>query len=130
VLEPGNDDAQVSWSRAIGDTPVGIFPGLQLWGLWPHMHERGRDFQLTGNVGGEDRCLGEMTFWDFHWQLAYFYEQGIPVSASDTLSATCHYDTSGDTEPVLPGWGTNNEMCFTGLFFTAPVLSVLQALGG
>ena len=24
---------------------------------------------------------------------------------------TCEYDTSRDTQPVLPGWGTRNEMC-------------------
>jgi len=54
--------------------------------------------------------------WDFNWQLQYFYEQPRTLSGNDTLRVTCTFDTSGETEPVLPGWGTHNEMCLMGLF--------------
>jgi hypothetical protein len=129
TLAPGEENVEVSWSMPIGDTAVGGFEGLELWGVFPHMHELGQDYSLSGTIGGTNSCLADMTFWDFDWQLAYFYEEGIPVTPTDTLSATCHYDTSERMTPVLPGWGTQNEMCFTGLLFTVPVLSLLSALG-
>jgi hypothetical protein len=129
ALPPGEENVEVSWERAVGDLPVGIFPDLELWGIFPHMHELGFDYSLSANVSGADSCLADMTHWNFDWQLNYYYEQGIPLTATDTLSATCHFDTSSRTEPTLPGWGTQNEMCFTGLYFTVPVLSALAVLG-
>jgi hypothetical protein len=33
---------------------------------------------------------------------------------------TCDYDTASAQAPVLPGWGTGNEMCLTTLFLTVP----------
>jgi hypothetical protein len=46
----------------------------------------------------------------------YFYQQPLVVDGADTLHVTCTYDTTDATEPVLPGWGTQNEMCLMGLF--------------
>ena len=45
-------------------------------------------------------------------------EMGEPrvLTASDTLQVTCEFNTMSATEPVTPGWGTNNEMCLMGLF--------------
>jgi hypothetical protein len=51
----------------------------------------------------------------------YFYETPMRVGADDTLHVTCTYDTRGATEPVLPGWGTQNEMCLMGMF-VVPVI--------
>jgi hypothetical protein len=36
---------------------------------------------------------------------------------------TCDYDTRSVKDPVLPGWGTSNEMCLATLYFTAPASS-------
>ena len=70
---------------------------------------------------GESSCEVSVPQWDFHWQGMYFYEQPLVVDAADTLHVTCTYDTTDATEPVLPGWGTQNEMCLMGLF-VVPVL--------
>jgi len=32
---------------------------------------------------------------------------------------TSVYDTSRETEPILPGWGTDNEMCLLGMYVVA-----------
>ena len=36
------------------------------------------------------------------------------------VQVTCEYNTSADTAPVLPGWGTRNEMCLTVLMIALP----------
>jgi hypothetical protein len=58
--------------------------------------------------------------WDFHWQRMYFYAQPLAMSAGSRIEVTCDYDTSAETEPVLPGWGTRNEMCLATMYFTMP----------
>jgi hypothetical protein len=42
------------------------------------------------------------------------------MAGTSLLQATCEYDTSADTAPVLPGWGTRNEMCLTVLMVALP----------
>lgn len=58
---------------------------------------------------------------DRHWERMYFYDEPVRVDASHTLQVKCTYDTRDATEPVSPGWGTQNEMCLMGLF-VVPVL--------
>ena len=41
------------------------------------------------------------------------------LDASDRLRVTCTYDTSDATNPVVPGWGTENEMCLVGMLIAA-----------
>ena len=62
------------------------------------------------------RCAADVQRWDFDWQLYYFYDEPIPLTLDSKLRITCDYDTRGATEPVLPGWGTQNEMCLAGVF--------------
>ena len=64
--------------------------------------------------------MAEVPRWDFAWQLYYFYEEPVPFASGDRLRVTCDYDTRAATEPVLPGWGTYNEMCLLGLFLVPP----------
>jgi hypothetical protein len=33
------------------------------------------------------------------------------LDSESAVRVGCEYDTSADTAPVLPGWGTRNEMC-------------------
>ncbi|MCY1013882.1 hypothetical protein OV079_51830 [Nannocystis pusilla] len=39
-----------------------------------------------------------------------------PLTQDSKLRITCDYDTRGAKDPVLPGWGTSNEMCLAGVF--------------
>lgn len=52
----------------------------------------------------------------FGGQLYYFYAEPLPLTPKSTLRITCDYDTQSAKTPVLPGWGTQNEMCLAGLF--------------
>ena len=42
----------------------------------------------------------------------------LTLEFGDRLEMTCVYDTSGDAQPTIPGWGTQNEMCFMGLYLS------------
>ncbi|MEQ1507261.1 MAG: hypothetical protein ABMB14_33845 [Myxococcota bacterium] len=90
------------------------YDGFDLVGVMPHMHGLGAKEQLRvtragGDAGGE--CLADVQRWDFDWQLQYFYEEPVAIGPDDALEITCTFDSSGRTEPTLPGWGTENEMC-------------------
>lgn len=86
---------------------------FELVGVMPHMHERGRKEWLT--VEGE--CAAEVRRWDFDWQRVYNYATPIPLDETSQVEVTCEWDSSGDTEDVLPGWGTDAEMCLMTMLF-------------
>jgi hypothetical protein len=88
-----------------------------LHGIFPHMHQRGRKLKVELVEGdAAPRCAADVQRWDFDWQLYYFYDEPVPLTLDSKLRITCDYDTRGATEPVLPGWGTHNEMCLAGVF--------------
>lgn len=92
-------------------------PALDLFGVFPHMHQRGvsQHFEVV-HADGSTTCGAEVPRWDFGWQLYYFYAQPIRLESTDTLRVTCTFDTRDAEGPVLPGWGTHNEMCLLGTF--------------
>jgi hypothetical protein len=65
-------------------------------------------------------CASHLEGWDFHWQEFYFYKTPPAITPDGEVQVTCEYDTSADTAPVLPGWGTRNEMCLTVLMVALP----------
>jgi hypothetical protein len=115
-LAPGLESVEYSWELPIAATLLPQTTGYEVHGLFPHMHERGRTMTMQVVDGAGDTCVESVPDWDFHWHRLYFYEQPLVVGPEDTLRVTCTYDTRDATEPVLPGWGTGNEMCLMGLF--------------
>ena len=111
VLEPGIPNARYSWTRP--GAALGIPPDVpaEIVSISPHMHQRGRKFTFELGRDGAFDCQGHVERWNFNWQRAYDYTEPLAVDASSELRVSCEYDTSGDTQPVLPGWGTQNEMC-------------------
>lgn len=117
MLEPGKESVKFAWSVDIGKYYVG--PGqrqVEVYGIFPHMHERGRKWNARLVGDGGEQCIGDVQGWDFDWQLYYFYEQPVVVTADMRLDVTCDFNTVGAEGPVTPGWGTQNEMCLAGLF--------------
>ncbi|HLT40156.1 MAG TPA: hypothetical protein VK034_27935, partial [Enhygromyxa sp.] len=123
ALAPGKEEETFTWSfpaewytEWLGEDQV------ELWGFFPHMHERGikMSVRVLDEQGAEVGCVGEVPRWDFGWQIYYFYEQPIVLEQGQQVEVTCTYDTSADQEPIWPGWGTHNEMCLTGLYLVAP----------
>jgi len=115
AIPPGESDAVVRTELPIEwmlDLPV----TLEILAVLPHMHERGRSMSVSfERTDGTSTCVAEVPRWDFEWQRMYIYEQPIPFTRDDRLITECVYDTSSDTEPIQPGWGTQNEMCLPGL---------------
>lgn len=118
TLEAGQEAVDYTWEFDVDPllADVGI-PGLDLFGVLPHMHGYGRSLRFdVVHDDGTETCGVEVPQWDFDWQLYYFYTSPVRLTAGDSVRVTCTYDTRGATEAVLPGWGTNNEMCLLGMF--------------
>jgi Copper type II ascorbate-dependent monooxygenase, C-terminal domain len=127
LLPAGKSSVKYDWTQTMVDMEVDQIPDLKLAGVMPHMHELGRTFQM--NLGGStDRCGIAIPSWDFHWQRMYFYDEPLSLAATDSLKVTCDFDTSSRSEPVLPGWGTQNEMCAAIVYVTAPLEAFADAL--
>ncbi|HKU37638.1 MAG TPA: hypothetical protein VJR89_05810 [Polyangiales bacterium] len=122
TLPPGMRSTIYEWTRTAKQ--IGLPEGAEalFYGVAPHMHERGRKYRMLINAGGESpECAIDVQRWDFHWQRTYFYETPWLIRDDSTFSVSCDYDTSQDTTPIKPGWGTRNEMCLASLYFTLPI---------
>lgn len=121
TLPAGKASVPYSWEQKLADYGLDQVPNVKLYGVFPHMHERGRRYSMKVSSGGTQECAADVQRWDFHWQHMYFYKKPFDVAADTAVHITCDYDTSADDTPTYPGWGTRNEMCFVALYFTAPL---------
>jgi len=121
TLAAGKPSVKYNWSRKLTEFGLEKLPDLQLNGVMPHMHQLGRKYQLQVSTAKPNTCAADVKNWDFHWQRMYFYEKPPALDATTSFTVTCDYDTSSVSQPVLPGWGTSNEMCLATLYFTAPI---------
>jgi mono/diheme cytochrome c family protein len=119
TLEPNQPSVTYTWERALGDY-FGDLPNVKLYGLMPHMHELGHRYRMTLERGGVSECAMDVKSWDFHWQRMYFYAEPLAIDSRSRIEVTCDFDTSSESAPVLPGWGTRNEMCLATMYFTIP----------
>jgi hypothetical protein len=119
TLPAGQESVPYTWEASLSGLGLGGLNNVQLNGVMPHMHKLGNTYNLTLDDGTTQQCGIQIVDWDIHWQRMYFYEAGIPMSAAQSFAVTCDYDTSNEANPVLPGWGTSNEMCLATLYFTA-----------
>lgn len=87
-----------------------------VWGVWPHMHNLGKQLRVTASRPGRESCLAQVNRYQFHWQRFAFYEQPLHVLAGDTLRITCTYDTTSRDTTTRWGFGTDDEMCI-GFFY-------------
>ena len=99
--------------------PASAVP-YRIWGGYPHMHKLGRTMQVSLWDGGQDRCLAQVSDYNFSWQQFFFYDKPVivPPTAVGSLSITCGYDTRGAMSTVRWGEGTADEMCIAGLYVT------------
>jgi hypothetical protein len=121
AIPPGQESFDFTWERTGKD--YGFEPGLsaEIVGVFPHMHERGKRYTFEfAEDGGQYTCQGRIKRWDFNWQRIYNYVTPLTFGSNSKFRVTCDYDTRGDTDPVLPGWGTRNEMCFVMLMLALP----------
>lgn len=90
---------------------------MEVFGILPHMHGRGSEYQANIiRADGSKECVGKIDSWDPGWQHYYYYKNPIPVYSSDSIEVTCTYDTSNDSNPVLPGLSSDDEMCYISMY--------------
>jgi Cu2+-containing amine oxidase len=82
------------------------------------MHALGRKMAVQIERGDDIECAADVDRYDYNWQRTYFYDGKINVDAGDTMRVQCDFDTRAAEGPVSAGFGTQDEMCLVGLFFT------------
>ena len=116
AIPPGATNAQVvSEMTAMADT--------HLVYLQPHMHLRGKDYEVRLIFpSGESRTVLRAR-WDFNWQLGYDLKEPIPIPKGTRIVGIAHYDNSignkFNPDPTkLVIWGQQNwdemQNCFMG----------------
>lgn len=120
VIPPGDANAEV-----VSEVTVGA-DNVRLAYAQPHMHLRGKDFELRAIYPtGETEILFRGKF-DFDWQLGYNFAKPIPLPKGTRLVGISHFDNSINNkfnpDPAKQVvWGPQNwdEMsnCFVGLLF-------------
>lgn len=82
-----------------------------VWGVFPHMHTRGRSLRVEVDRAGQPQCLADVPRWDFNWPQGYFYD-GPPrvTGGGDMVRITCTHDTMQESKPITWGEGTDDEM--------------------
>jgi hypothetical protein len=91
-----------------------------IWGALPHMHTLGRKLRVDAATASGTTCLVNVDRWDFHWQNVWWYESPLSLDAFKSATISCTYDTRGRDKPVTWGEGTNDEMCLSYFYATAP----------
>jgi len=106
----------------------------------PHMHLRGKDFELQVIAPGQQAKTVLKGKWDFEWQVGYEYAEPIALPVGTRLRLISHFDNSpanrfnpDPTKKIV--WGPQNwdEMsnCFIGVLFdrTVNVAKAFQRTG-
>jgi hypothetical protein len=122
VIPAGDKNAEV-----VSEVTVGV-DGAKLVYIQPHMHLRGKDYELrvTYPTGESETVFkGE---WNFDWQIGYQLAKPLPIPKGTKILAIAHYDNSPNnkfnpdpSKTIL--WGDQNwdemQSGFLGLVFDA-----------
>lgn len=128
VLEGGLESVPFTWEMSAedllawyGEVDLATVGHVDLYGIMPHMHAAGRQETLTViHADDTETCGIRVDDWDFGWQRLYFHEEPIRLVPGDRVRVTCTYDSRDAPEGILPGWGTENEMCLAAMYFAMP----------
>ena len=116
AIPAGDSNAEVvSEMTALADT--------QLVYMQPHMHLRGKDYEVRLIFPtGEKRTIFKAK-WDFNWQLGFDLEEPVAIPKGTRIVGIAHYDNSANNkwnpDPMkLVLWGPQNwdemQNCFMG----------------
>jgi peroxiredoxin len=106
----------------------------RLLGVAPHMHVRGRTFELIAERDGQSETLLQVPRYDFNWQHSYVFKVPLNLNAIDSLRFKASFDNSV-ANPFNPDpsqwvtWGdqTWEEMAVAFLEVAEPLENVSEA---
>ena len=88
AIPPGDPNYEVDSSFEFGAE-------THVFGLMPHMHLRGKDFQFEAVYPtGERQVLLKVPHYDFNWQLVYDPTGDIVMPKGSKIQCVAHYDNS------------------------------------
>lgn len=120
AIPAGDSNAEVA-----SEVTVGV-DGAKLVYIQPHMHLRGKDFELRLIYPTQETQTVFKGQWNFDWQIGYQLEKPLPVPRGTRILTIAHYDNSVNNkfnpDPTrLISWGDQNwdemQSCFLGLIF-------------
>lgn len=76
----------------------------QLLAISPHMHLRGKSFEVIGKKSGGVETILKVPHYDFNWQHTYELAQPLPVETFESISIEAVFDNSKDN-PFNPNPG-------------------------
>jgi hypothetical protein len=107
VIPAGDNNAEVASEVTIG------VDNAKLVYIQPHMHLRGKDYELRAIYPTGETQIVFKGKWNFDWQVGYQLEKPLPVPRGTRLVAIAHYDNSVNnkfnpdpTKTIL--WGDQN----------------------
>jgi hypothetical protein len=118
-IPPGDSKAEVVSEITFGEDAKLVY-------AQPHMHLRGRDFELRVVSPGKKSQTVLKGDWNFDWQMGYQYAEPIVMAKGSKLQLISHFDNSpanrNNPDPSKRiVWGPQNwdEMsnCFIGVVF-------------
>jgi hypothetical protein len=131
--------AGASNQEVVSEVTVGVDDAKLVY-VQPHMHLRGKDYELQAIYPTGEKQIVFKGKWNFDWQIGYQLAKPLPVPKGTKLRAIAHYDNSANNKfnpdpnnPVL--WGDQNweemQSGFIGLVFDAntDVSKVFKASG-
>jgi hypothetical protein len=125
AIPPGDANAEVVSEITFGEAARLVY-------AQPHMHLRGKDFELRVVTPDKQTKTVLKGTWDFEWQMGYQYAEPVALPKGSKLQFITHFDNSPanrfNPDPKAQVvWGPQNwdEMsnCFIGVLFdrgTAP----------
>lgn len=120
LVVAGNTDFQIPPSttgyevQGVCEAPVGT-PDLNVFAVWPHMHQYGRHFKVEHARSGSTNVLIDAA-WAFADQPMWRYDTPVVFGAGDTVTTTCTYDNA-TTSSIPFGESSTQEMCFDFFFY-------------
>jgi hypothetical protein len=79
----------------------GFSKGSTLLTVSPHMHLRGKAFEVRARRGSETETLLVVPHYDFNWQHTYEFSEPLPLDGVDALEIVARFDNSA-ANPTNP----------------------------
>ena len=77
---------------------TGIWPitdDTTIYGLWPHMHFRGKDMTyIVSYPDGTEEVVLNVPNFDFNWQMVHDFVEPLKIPAGSTIKTISHFDNS------------------------------------